>query len=98
MQSVKYLSNNSEFHTLHLRGSTHVPVEIKASKVDKIITMVTRFDTKLHSLAEELTEVRGLLDEANKALADAGIPFHQGNIRERISAYQVFRKVMTFPV
>jgi len=98
MQFTNNHSNGSEYHTPHLRGSTHLPVEISASNAERLISMVARSDARIHSLTEELKKVRELLDESNKALADAGIPYRQGNIRERISSYQVFRKIMTFPV
>jgi hypothetical protein len=75
-----------------------LPLEGNASQISRLLAMNTRLEARLRSLVTEREKLARLLDEADAALAAAGIPYLQDNIRERISAYQVFKKVQIFPL
>ena len=85
----------------HLRGSTMVmtaPMNSQDCQTSRVMAMNARLEARLRILASERDKLEKLLDEANTALADAGIPYRQGNIRERINAYKVFKNVLIFPM
>jgi hypothetical protein len=63
-----------------------------AGQIPGLTAMIARQGARLRALARERDDLVKLLDEADAALAKAGVPYQQGNIRERISAYQVFRR------
>ena len=98
MRVLNKTARTLDLPTFTPRGSLLLPLEAHAGRTEYMVTMVTRFDSRLRILTDELNKVEKLLDDANKALAEAGVPYRQGNIRERISAHQVFRRVMMFPV
>jgi hypothetical protein len=58
------------------------------------MAMNARLESRIRGLSREREGLARLLDEANAALAAAGVPYAAGNIRERISAYLVFRSVL----
>ena len=97
MRLLNKTAKTLDHGTSGIHGSILLPMEPHASRPGYMVTMITRFDSRLRILAEELNRAEKLLDEANKALAEAGVPYRQGNIRERISAHQVFRRVWMFP-
>jgi hypothetical protein len=67
-----------------------------SSQISRLVAMNTRLETRLRVIIKERDNLDQLLREANAALADAGIPYKQGNIRERINAYQVFKSSLIF--
>lgn len=83
--------------SVHLALAALAP-EGQASQVSRLLAMNTRLEARLRSLMQEREKLARLLDEADAALAAAGIPYIQNNIRERISAYRVFKKVRIFPL
>ena len=98
MQLTTDISKDIGFHTYHIRASTLLPLEGGLSRMEHLMAMVAHSDARIKVLTEELNKVEKLLDDASEALADAGIPYQQGNVRERINAYKVFKDVMIFPV
>lgn len=68
------------------------------SQISRLVAMNSRLEARLHALGREREKLARLLAEADAALAAAGIPYVQDNIRERISAWQVFRRVQIFPL
>ena len=80
------------------RALASPPLDGHASKISRLLAMNSRLEARLRSLMEEREKLSRLLDEADAALKAAGIPYLQDNIRERISAYQVFKKVRIFPL
>ena len=86
---------HSELRSLRSGGSTASlapSMDRDHFQTVRLLAMVTRLEARLRHMAEERDRVRKLLDEADAALAAAGVPYRPGNIRERISAYRVFRK------
>jgi regulator of replication initiation timing len=65
-------------------------IEQLRARISRLVVKVGKLEAKVRALSEEHTKLRLLLAEANAALAEAGVPYLQGNIRERINAYQVF--------
>jgi len=101
MQGWDIPISNSKNHKFLRRGPARlipIPMEINTSTTYRLITMNARLESRLRSTLKELDELRKFLDEANTALASAGVPYKEGNIRERISAYQVFKHIMKRPV
>jgi hypothetical protein len=87
----------SKFRSFHRRSSTVVPAAPwpdDASQASRLMAMNARLESRVRVLAKEREGLARLLDEANAALASAGVPYAKGNIRERISAYQVFRNLL----
>jgi hypothetical protein len=59
--------------------------------------MNTRLESRLRTLLKDRERLSRLLTEADAALAAAGVPYLQDNIRERISAYHVFHVLESHP-
>jgi len=99
------MQNNPTSYSKLCKFRLHGPIwtisvhpEAHVSPLFRLITMNIRLETRLRNARRELDKVRKLLDEANAALAFAGVPYQQGNIRERISAYQVNNHAMIAPI
>jgi len=58
--------------------------------VSELIATVARLEGRLRALTQEREALRHLLEQSDAALKKAGVPYAPGNIRESISAYQVF--------
>lgn len=85
----------SGHHALRRRVATQVmtdPQGLESPQATGLAAMIARLRARLRALTQERDGLVKLLDEADAALAKAGVPYQQGNIRERISAYQVFKK------
>ena len=97
MQKMDVGAARSGYRAFHRRGSTLVPAAPwpeDASQASRLMAMNARLESRIRVLAKEREGLASLLDEANAALAAAGVPYAKGNIRERISAYQVFRNLL----
>jgi|GEM_PF-4957183 hypothetical protein len=80
---------HAKFHGL-LPVEPEEGIEQLRARISRLVVKVGKLEAKVRALSEEHTKLRLLLAEANAALAEAGVPYLQGNIRERINAYQVF--------
>ena len=96
-QSGPSVRRTLRYRTVHLTLAGP-PLEGHASQISRLLAMNSRLEARLRSLVQEREKLARLLDEADAALKAAGIPYLQDNIRERISAYQVFKKVRIFPL
>jgi hypothetical protein len=83
--------------TKHEKGRDFPPagpeegIDQLRGRITRLVAKVNRLEAKARALSEEDAKLRLLLGEANDALAEAGVPYLQGNIRERINAFQVFQ-------
>jgi len=86
---------------LRFRGKAAIVKSSPGSRpgeTSRLIAKLALLEARLRTLEDERDLLKVLLNEADAALAEAGVRYRQGNIRERISAYQVFSKVMIFPL
>ena len=63
----------------------------RATQNPQLIATLARVEARLRVLLREREALQAMLFESDAALARAGIRYEPGNIRERISAYQVFK-------